>query len=223
MHVTLLPLKGGRSVRYKSLMKLHRRSEMDASASAKIKKIKSPFMLKKDLSLIGRDIYSLLLKYLLRALRSQFNLRKKLKQWPSNPLTDSSQIHHSVTIYLAKHAILTMHRFYELFRNCEAQAWTRINIFNCPCGKQFGVSFWQLHKNAIQHDNTNLIINRFIYWNRKVSACLMCTKPCEYCEKVPILKDMVCCDDCTVFESSDEFRQNTKAIDEWLALQKHPF
>lgn len=174
------------------------------------------------IKLVGRDIYQLLLKYLLRALRSQFNLQHNLRKWPNNSRNLEPGPMHSVMVYLAKHALMTMYQFHNLFSVCK-QRWKRFRVFNCLCGKQFGSQArkWPDFNVAYTTNNEGIdVVTLNIINGRECVACDNCSKRCYRCSK-RILCHMASCGDCE--RRKAEEIQNVEAIQEWLKLQKYPF
>ena len=93
------------------------------------------------IKLVGKDIYQLLIRYLLRALRSQFDLKCNMRRWPN--ICCCSVIigkqFHPIFMYLVKHAMLTMRSFHMLFTVCKKK-WKKFRVYNCLCGMQFAIN-----------------------------------------------------------------------------------
>jgi hypothetical protein len=104
-------------------------------------------------------------------------------------------------------------------------------VFNCLCGKQFGVNMSWLHfvhsgSNGVGY--TAIAVEQqvhllYILSERDCVVCDTCATMCRRCRVHPdkIFRTMSCCFNC---ERNDvDVIQNIKAVDQWLKLQKHPF
>lgn len=182
------------------------------------------------IKLVGKDIYQLLIKYLLRALSSQFDMKHNLRKWPSvccSPILAVSKHFHPVVVYLAMHAILTMQQFHKLFTVCKTK-WKKFRVYNCLCGKQFGVNtnwlYWNYRNgpNGVAYTATGAEIHVHelnILSDKGCIACNACVRQCSRCS-INILSTMPCCIDC---EKDSEVIQNVKVVDDWVKRNKKPF
>jgi hypothetical protein len=82
---------------------------------------------------IGKDVYRLLLRYILKALRGQFDLLKPLSKWPRSSL--KTKLVHPVFKYFAKHALITIEAFYEFCKEASLNFTFPIKVQRCLCGE----------------------------------------------------------------------------------------
>ncbi len=166
------------------------------------------------MELVGRDVYKLLLQYVMRALREQFNLSQPLRKWPtvSGPLLPGE---HPTMKQLARHAIISMQRFYEFFNHCRLRM-GKFRIFVCLCGKRFATDKTLFRESEeVAGMPEPLYQQLYLFQYVACVVCLDCWKYCKCRYKTKILKTMKCCFDCD--ETDDE------AIEQWEKLQLKPF
>lgn len=171
------------------------------------------------IKLVGKDIYELLICYLLRALRSQFNLKHNICKWPKSSTIIIDKEFHPVLMYLAKHALATINSFHKLFEVCKTK-WGKFRVYNCLCGKQFGRN--NCANYAYNAKGDRIIVRQLsIIYTRDCVVCHICVRICMRCRNEIMFCNMPCCLNC---EANDaDVIQNVKAIDNWLKLQKYPF
>lgn len=87
----------------------------------------------------GKDVYKLLLQYILRALNSLLNCHALYREWPKIKSYRHTKTH-PVFKYLAKHVLLTIQKPYNAFvrprENMSSPVWFQY----CVCGKLFLLS-----------------------------------------------------------------------------------
>jgi hypothetical protein len=160
---------------------------------------------------INRDIYKLLLQYILRALRSQFDVTKPLGEWPRYRGYQHKRLH-PVFKYFAKHALLTVFAFHNIVSQHPG---VRLNV--CLCGKLFAQPLGHLigGKQKFKCQLVHFDAHTYVF------CCVDCTKRCprRHCSE-QILIGMESCIFC---ERELEMMQNANVRIEWLKKQKVPF
>lgn len=120
---------------------------------------------------IGRDIYKMIIWYILRALRNQFNLLKPMKQWPNVTVHVPKQRQHLIFKYFAKHALITISCFYEFCREVSNKFTDEIRIQKCFCGETLGYMIERSLPNFIWIYSEKQRTKHFVNCDKGIVSC----------------------------------------------------